>query len=167
MRGPEIVLRPARATDVDALTSLLMQTYHTTWAPMLRPEVAATFASGERTRAYVQAQWPAFTVTVSRDDAAQVVGMVHAAGDFIDALHVAPDRQRQGIGALLLSHAEAGMQANGHTLARLETDTFNTQSRVFYARHGYAEVATYPDEEWDSGFTTVLLTKPLALSHVR
>ncbi|AJC20740.1 GNAT family N-acetyltransferase [Pandoraea pulmonicola] len=167
MRGPEIVLRPALATDIDALTSLLMQTYRTTWAPMLRPEVAATFASGERTRAYVQAQWSAFTVAVPRDDTAQVVGMVHVMGDFIDALHVAPDCQRQGIGALLLAHAEAGMQANGHALARLETDTFNTQSRAFYARHGYAEVATYPDEAWDSGFTTVLLTKSLAPGEAR
>ncbi|MBN4667691.1 GNAT family N-acetyltransferase [Pandoraea nosoerga] len=161
MRGPEIVLRAARATDADALTSLLMRTYHTTWAPMLRAEVAATFASGERTRAYVQAQCPAFTVAVPCDEAARVVGMVHVIGDFIDALHVAPDRQRQGIGARLLAHAEAGMRANGHALARLETDTFNTQSRAFYARHGYAEVAMYPDEAWDSGFTTVLLTKPL------
>ncbi|MCV6806750.1 GNAT family N-acetyltransferase, partial [Achromobacter ruhlandii] len=42
------------------------------------------------------------------------------------------------------------------------TDTFNTQSRAFYGKHGYAEVDTYPDEEWDSGFTTVLLVKPLA-----
>jgi ribosomal protein S18 acetylase RimI-like enzyme len=90
-----------------------------------------------------------------------VVGMVHTLGDFIDALHVAPSQQRRGIGALLLAHAEAHMRAQGHRTARLETDTFNTQSRAFYARHGYAEVAMYPDEEWDSGFTTVLLTKAL------
>jgi ribosomal protein S18 acetylase RimI-like enzyme len=161
MPGPEIVLRNARASDVAALTSILMQTYHATWAPMLRPEAAAAFASGERTQAYVQAHWPEFTVATrgGQDDA--VVGMVHAQGDFIDALHVAPSQQRRGIGVLLLAHAEAHMRAQGHRVARLETDTFNTQSRAFYARQGYAEVATYPDEEWDSGFTTVLLTKAL------
>jgi ribosomal protein S18 acetylase RimI-like enzyme len=161
MRGPEIVLRCARASDVAAVTSLLMQTYHTTWAPMLRPEVAATFASGERTQAYVQAHWHEFTVATPGADGEPVVGMVHTLGDFIDALHVAPSQQRRGIGALLLAHAEAHMRAQGHRTARLETDTFNTQSRAFYARHGYAEVAMYPDEEWDSGFTTVLLTKAL------
>ncbi|MDR3397205.1 MAG: GNAT family N-acetyltransferase [Pandoraea sp.] len=161
MRGPEIVLRNARESDVAALTSLLMQTYHTTWAPMLRPEVAATFASGERTQAYVQAHWHEFTVATQRAEAEPVVGMVHTVGDFIDALHVAPSQQRRGVGALLLAHAEAHMRALGHRTARLETDTFNTQSRAFYARHGYAETAMYPDEEWDSGFTTVLLTKAL------
>ncbi|VVE64119.1 GNAT family N-acetyltransferase [Pandoraea captiosa] len=87
--------------------------------------------------------------------------MVHVIGDFIDALHVSPSRQRQGIGVLLLTHAEAQMRAGGHCLARLETDTFNAQSRAFYVRNGYAEVATYPDDAWDSGFTTVLLTKAL------
>ncbi|VVD95998.1 GNAT family N-acetyltransferase [Pandoraea fibrosis] len=161
MHGPDILLRSARESDIAAVTSLLMQTYYETWAPMLRPEAAAAFASGERTRAYVQGHWPEFTVATSAADDDRVVGMVHGVGDFIDALHVAPAQQRRGIGALLLAHAEAHMRAQGHRVARLETDTFNTQSRAFYARHGYAEVATYPDEEWDSGFTTVLLTKTL------
>ncbi|AKM30833.1 hypothetical protein AB870_13045 [Pandoraea faecigallinarum] len=165
MRGPEIVLRDARASDVDALTQLLMQTYHTTWEPMLRPEVAATFATGERTCAYVRAHWHEVTVAVLHNvdpnADGDVAGMVHVIGDFVDALHVAPSRQRLGIGARLLAHAEAQMRARGHRLARLETDTFNVQSRAFYVRNGYTEVATYPDEAWDSGLTTVLLTKPL------
>ncbi|VVE07664.1 GNAT family N-acetyltransferase [Pandoraea pneumonica] len=158
VRGPEVKLRAACAADIDALTSLLMQTYHTTWAPELRLEVAAKFASGESTRAYIEAHWPEFTVATLEG---VLVGMVHVVGDFIDALHVSPGHQRLGIGAGLLSHAEAQMRASGQSQARLETDTFNTQSRAFYGKYGYAEVATYPDEEWDSGFTTVLLTKAL------
>lgn len=160
-RCPDIALRDARASDVDAVTQLLMQTYRTTWAPMLRPEVAARFASGERTRAYVQAHWPEFVVAVPMASDDDVVGMVHVVGDFIDALHVAPSQQRRGVGALLLARAEAKMRSLGHPLARLETDTFNVQSRAFYVRNGYREVATYPDEEWDNGFITVLLTKAL------
>lgn len=161
MHGPEILLRNARESDVAALTLLLMQTYRETWAPMLRPEAAAAFDSGERTKAYVQGHWREFTVAVPGVDDGRIVGMVHVEGDFIDALHVAPSQQRRGIGALLLAQAESRMRAQGHPLARLETDTFNVQSRAFYASHGYAEVAMYPDEEWDSGFTTVLLTKAL------
>ncbi|WP_322881248.1 GNAT family N-acetyltransferase [Pandoraea sputorum] len=160
-RCPDIVLREAREADIDALTQLLMQTYRTTWAPMLRPEVAAAFASGERTRAYVQTHWHEFVVAVPIASDDEVVGMVHVVGDFIDALHVTPSQQRRGVGALLLAHAESKMRSLGHPLARLETDTFNVQSRTFYVRNGYREVATYPDEAWDSGFTTVLLTKAL------
>lgn len=161
MHGREFALRDARASDEAALTALLMHTYHATWAPMLRPEVAATYASGERTRAYVHAHWAEFTVATPSTDDACIVGMVHVIGDFVDALHVTPSQQRGGVGSLLLAHAEQRMRASGQRLARLETDTFNTQSRAFYARHGYLEVAQYPDEAWDSGFTTVLLTKAL------
>uniref|UniRef100_UPI00210759A9 amidase family protein n=1 Tax=Acidovorax sp. ST3 TaxID=2219062 RepID=UPI00210759A9 len=61
-----------------------------------------------------------------------------------------------------LTEVYENTRAAGFGDARLETDTFNMQSRAFYAKHGYAEVDTYPDEEWDSGFTTVLLVKALA-----
>ena len=46
---------------------------------------------------------------------------------------------------------------SGHAVARLETDTFNTRSQAFYAARGYREAGRYPDEEWNSGLTTVLL----------
>ena len=50
----------------------------------------------------------------------------------------------------------------GVTLARLETDTFNTQSQGFYLALGYREADRYPDLEWHSGFTTILYVKPLS-----
>ena len=88
--------------------------------------------------------------------------MVDWEGNFIWALHVQPDMQRRGVGAALLALAEAAMRQAGVREARLETDDFNVRSRAFYARNGYQEIDTYPDEEWDSGFTTVLLSKRLA-----
>jgi hypothetical protein len=56
---------------------------------------------------------------------------------------------------------ETAIRAAGFAQARLETDSFNMRSRQFYGKHGYAEIDTYPDEEWDSGFTTILLEKRL------
>jgi hypothetical protein len=53
------------------------------------------------------------------------------------------------------------MAAAGHASARLETDTFNQRSQAFYAARGYVEAGRYPDEEWSSGLTTLLLVKPL------
>jgi ribosomal protein S18 acetylase RimI-like enzyme len=60
-----------------------------------------------------------------------------------------------------MDHAEAAMAADGHAQARLETDTFNTRSQAFYAKRGYREAGRYPDEEWNSGLTTLLLVKVL------
>ena len=85
--------------------------------------------------------------------------MVDWEGNFIWALHVQPTCRR-GVGAALLALAEAAMRQAGVREARLETDDFNVRSRA--ARNGYQEIDTYPDEEWDSGFTTVLLSKRLA-----
>ena len=42
-----------------------------------------------------------------------------------------------------------------------ETDTFNVRSQAFYAARGYQEARRYPDTEWDSGLTTILLVKSL------
>ena len=56
---------------------------------------------------------------------------------------------------------EAEIAAAGFSAARLETDTFNTRSRAFYAGRGYREGDRYPDKEWDSGLTTLLLVKAL------
>jgi hypothetical protein len=57
--------------------------------------------------------------------------------------------------------AEAEIARAGHAQARLETDTFNTRSQAFYAARGYVEADRYPDHEWNSGLTTLLLVKPL------
>ena len=58
------------------------------------------------------------------------------------------------------------MVAAGHGEARLETDSVNARSLAFYAGHGYREIDRYPDTEWHSGLTTVLLAKRLAFPTV-
>ncbi len=90
-----------------------------------------------------------------------VAGMVHWSGDFIEALHVAGAHQRLGLGRLLLARAEQEIGKAGLERVRLETDTFNQQSQAFYRAMGYVEMGQYPDEEWDSGLTTVLFEKLL------
>ena len=58
--------------------------------------------------------------------------------------------------------AEVEIARAGFSSVRLETDTFNTISRAFYAAHGFCETDQYPDLEWNSDLTTVLLEKSLA-----
>jgi len=70
-------------------------------------------------------------------------------------------RQGQGVGRKLLSDAEQAIGAAGFGQARLETDTFNLRSQTLYKAVGYVEKVRYPDDEWDSGFTTVLFEKRL------
>ncbi len=153
-----LLIRRAEPTDADAILRILGETYETTWKPELSADAIVRFESSAHTADYVRERLPFFHLACIDGE---VVGLLDWRDDFIDALHVSPRRQRLGIGAALLRHGETAIAGAGHARIRLETDTFNHQARVFYGKHGYAEVDFYPDEEWQSGFTTVLMSKSL------
>lgn len=158
MKQDDILIRPFRLGDEAGVVALLDDTFHSTWAPQLRPQALEQRLREQPGRAYVREMGEAFVLAVKGE---QVLGMIHWEGDFIHALHVIGAAQRSGVGRALLAHAEQAMAAASVAAARLETDTFNTRSRAFYAANGYREIDSYPDEEWDSGLTTLLLEKPL------
>jgi ribosomal protein S18 acetylase RimI-like enzyme len=60
-----------------------------------------------------------------------------------------------------MDRAEAEAAEAGFAAIRLETDTFNTAAQAFYRARGYREAGRYPDTEWNSGLTTLLLVKDL------
>ncbi|MFV3308795.1 GNAT family N-acetyltransferase [Pseudomonas sp. NY15181] len=153
-----ILIRRAEPADADAIQRILGETYEATWKPELTAEAVARFESSAHTAAYVRERLTFFRVACL---GGEVVGLLDWRDDFIDSLHVSPRQQRMGIGVALLRHAEDEIARAGHRQVRLETDTFNRQARAFYGKHGYAEVDFYPDEEWHSGFTTVLMSKAL------
>ncbi|CAM3055483.1 GNAT family N-acetyltransferase [Cupriavidus taiwanensis] len=152
-------IRPALPSDAQAVEAILIDTYLGTWKPQLTPAAAAAFEQQGKTRSYVEARLQEFHVACVNGVPA---AMVDWENNFIWALHVGRTWQRMGLGGALLAHAEAAVARAGHREVRLETDTFNQQSRAFYRRQGYAEIDFYADESWDSGFTTVLLSKALA-----
>ncbi|MEN5181886.1 GNAT family N-acetyltransferase [Comamonas testosteroni] len=153
-----ITIRPALPDDADAIVRILGQTYEATWKPVLTPAAIARFESSGSTLRYVDERICAMHVAMS---GAEIAGVIDWSRDFIDALHVSPRYQGQGIGGQLLRYAEAAMVAAGHAQSRLETDTFNLQARGFYGSHGYQETGFCPDEEWHSGLTTVQMAKQL------
>ena len=141
------------------MRAILRDTFESTWRPAITEAAVQAFLSEDRPGLYVAARGLQFWVA---DRAGEVVGFVDWEGDFVNALHVRAAHARTGVGARLMDHAEAGVAASGHAVARLETDTFNLRSQAFYAARGYRELDRYPDQEWNSGLTTLLLAKPLA-----
>lgn len=152
-------IRPYREADFNDAVGLLRATFHATWEPHLSAEARTWFAAQDISTHYVTTSGTDFLLAERDRD---IVGMVHANANFIEALHVMPGNQRQGIGHGLLAHAEAAMRHAGHRWCRLETDTFNMAARSFYAKNNYSEIDFYPDTEWRSNFTTVLLEKRLS-----
>ncbi|WP_137928939.1 GNAT family N-acetyltransferase [Mesorhizobium comanense] len=158
MPKAQIIVRPAQAGDIPALKQVLQETFEGTWLPHVTDASAKRYVENDIGGRYVEESWPQFTVAEIDGD---VAGMIHWRGDFIEAVHVRAGHQGQGIGHRLLSHAEQAIATAGFAQARLETDTFNERARNVYKAVGYVEKDRYPDDEWDSGFTTVLLVKQL------
>ncbi len=153
-----LLIRQARAADGEALRAILYETFSGTWAPHLTAAAAAAYRAEDRAGAYVARSGTEFWVAERNG---VLAGLVHWRGDFVHALHVRPGQTRARIGVRLMDRAESAIAAAGFDAARLETDTFNTASRDFYAARGYREAGRYPDEEWRSGLTTILLVKRL------
>jgi ribosomal protein S18 acetylase RimI-like enzyme len=161
-RGDDpIAVRRARPDDAPALRAILHDTFESTWAPQVTPAAARAFREQDRPAAYVAERGLQFRVA---ERAGEVVGFVDWDGDFVNALHVRSEHARTGVGGLLMDEAEAAIASAGFPAARLETDTFNARSRAFYGARGYREADSYPDTEWDSGLTTLLLVKALGRS---
>jgi ribosomal protein S18 acetylase RimI-like enzyme len=155
-----MILQVRRAAPGDAaiLRDILHDTFASTWLPEVTAQAAARFRDEDRPAAYAADRAMLFWVAVREG---QVVGFVDHDADFINALHVHSRHARTGVGSALMDHAEAEIAAAGHPSVRLETDTFNIRSQAFYAARGFVEAARYPDEEWGSGLTTLLLVKSL------
>jgi ribosomal protein S18 acetylase RimI-like enzyme len=153
-----IAIRSAREADAVALSAILHDTYETKWLPHMTPAAAKAFRDEDRAALYVASRGIEFLVA---ECGGELVGLVDWDADFVNALHVRSNYARRGIGGQLMDLAEAAMAKAGFRAARLETDTFNTRSRAFYEARGYLEADRYPDTEWDSGFTTILLVKAL------
>lgn len=155
-----MLIRLSRSQDAEGVKAVLMATFQSTWRPNISDEAAAKFLSENRPDRFWQARGDRFWVCELEG---QVAGFVDWDADFINALHVLPVHSRSGIGSRLLEVAEVAIRNAGHGQARLETDTFNATSRAFYARHGYLEMDQYPDEEWGSDLTTILMEKAFSV----
>jgi GNAT superfamily N-acetyltransferase len=151
-----VVVRRACSSDANALRAILHDTFESTWLPQLTTGAARTFREEDRPAAYVAERGALFWL-VEADG--QVVGFIDWDADFVKALHVRASHARRGLGGRLMDRAEAEIAGAGFAAARLETDTFNLRSRAFYAARGYREVDRYPDKEWNSDLTTLLLAK--------
>jgi ribosomal protein S18 acetylase RimI-like enzyme len=155
---PITSLRPSRPTDGQSVAAVLYSTFESTWLPQITATSATRFRNSAKPELYWQERGALFVVA---EIDGHVVGFVDWDADFVNALHVRNDYARRGIGRLLLNHAEGAMIGAGQQQARLETDTFNIASRAFYFAHGYQEREQYPDLEWDSNLTTILMVKAL------
>lgn len=151
-------LRPAGKNDFPAMKAVLSDTFKRTWLPEITPAAATHYVETDIGGAFIDQHGLDMTVA---DVGGTIAGLIFWRNDFVDAVHVVEAFQGKGIGKALMAYAESEMKRAGFAQARLETDTFNERSHAVYRSLGYAEQDRYPDDEWDSGFTTILFVKNL------
>jgi ribosomal protein S18 acetylase RimI-like enzyme len=138
------VVRDAVAGDVPAIAAVVVDTWRDAYAGLLPDDVLAGLSVADR-----EAQWrrfvPAAPPSCCLVAGAPVCGFV-AAGPARDgdpsagqvyAIYVLPSAQGRGLGAALLTGAEARLAAAGFTTASLWVLTTNTPSRLFYEARGW------------------------------
>lgn len=152
------LIRSALPQDHAAVLALLAETFADTWRPQLTAQTIADYHANRAAERYVDAQLAQWLVA---ELDGEVLGFAGRSAGFVDSLHVSAHGRRRGTARALMQALETAMRGEGLALASLETDTFNIGSKALYLALGYREVARYPDEEWNSGLTTIRYGKAL------
>ncbi len=130
--GP-IAFRPARPDDADAIRALVRAAY-AKWIPIIGREprpMQADYAVAVREHDFDIA------VTPDGEMVALIETMLRSDHLWIENIAVAPARQGQGLGMLLLGRAEARARAAGRNELRLLTNGRMDVNIALYRRLGF------------------------------
>ncbi len=141
-----IEIRPAAASDVDAVTALFLRCWRESYAGFLPGRVVAVFDESNARELWLRAlEMPRpGTQGFVAVTGAQVVGITRLGADpdeptsgHVFSLYVDPSIQGQGFGRLLLETADRWFAAEGKPDGTLWVFEANAEARGFYARHGW------------------------------
>ena len=144
-------IRPATLADIPALREMLVATWHATYDATLGVEMVNTIATTWHSLEKLSAECrvaeadPAGNALLVATHAGRIVGTASAhcmpgAPLELARLYIAADCQRGGIGKALLEACIARFP--GTRSARLEVEPRNAGAIAFYARYGFASVAS-------------------------
>ena len=150
--GADRELRRAVASDAAAITELVQRAYaHYPERIGVRPAPMDADYADEIARKEV---W----VAEGSGEIQAILVLRHEADhSFVDNVAVAPDAQGEGLGARLLTLAEARTAASGRREIRLLTNERMHENRALYAHLGWKQY----DHRRDGGFSRVFFRKAL------
>lgn len=157
-------VRTAGERDLEAIKALLAEAWHVTYDAIYGPqrvnEITAEWHSMAALRARLTHPNSEFLVA---DDGESIAGVAFAAAVddgklvWLRQLYVRPEKQRNGIGTMLLEEVEQCFP-EAHEI-RLEVEKENTATVGFYRAWGFATIDT-PQPVQD-GVSILVMEKPL------
>lgn len=145
------LLRDAAAADFEALWKIDQECFP--------PGIAY---SQRELRLYIRHRG-SFTL-VATDENASIAGfiVVHSGRvGHVITIDVISTARRFGVGSLLLGGAEERLRVAGSSAVGLETAVDNVTALLFYKRHGYDVIKTWP-HYYSNGVDALVLRKELA-----
>ncbi|MGY6710516.1 MAG: N-acetyltransferase family protein [Rhizobiaceae bacterium] len=160
-------VRTASPRDIDAVRDLLVATWHDTYDGIYGVERVREITDDWHSIAALKSrlEQPNSEFLVA-DDGASLAGVAFATGSAqekavtLHQLYVHPDRQGQGIGALLLDEIETCFPDADKV--RLEVEQANEKAVTFYLHQGFAKVGTTQDcGQAGSGIPAAIFERPI------
>jgi len=129
-----VAVRPATPDDAAAIARLHVRTHRATYRPLIEgPYHAPPFSRRlAEWNAILQGPGLSFVAT----EGGRIVGFIHAEGDRIEPLHVAPSHQRQGLGRTLFRQVLEGLHARAVPSAIFNVFERNARAIAFYEALG-------------------------------
>lgn len=132
-------LRDFMPGDLEAVEALVRRTIAAAYAPVYSPEAVAFFERFHTRHAILADAVKGVVLVAEADGNLAATGTV--VGSYIKRVFVAPERQRQGLGRLVMAALEARAASQGKPEVRLDA---SLPSKAFYDALGYrTERATY------------------------
>ncbi|MFJ9392669.1 GNAT family N-acetyltransferase [Nocardioides sp. NPDC101246] len=129
------VIRPAAGADLGDLQSLARRVIDTCYRGFLGDEAVDWFIGSGASDEHVATHLEQGGVYCLVQDG-RIIGLSILDGTTVDLMMIDPERQGQGLGRLLLRHAEDTLLAQ-HPTIRLETFSGNTRAMSFYDACGW------------------------------
>ncbi len=140
----DIVLRAAQSTDAGTTGAILSAFIdETDWMPRLYTRAQDIGFAGSM----IESGW--VNVATLQE---HVVGFMARDGVDINALYVAPQHRSKGVGAALITQAQAH---NAHL--KLWTFVANIRAQAFYAQHGFREIGRTDGTNNEEGLPDIQL----------
>jgi ribosomal protein S18 acetylase RimI-like enzyme len=136
-----VVMRPLNAGDIDAISRIHAESCRIAYRFM-----NWDYSLEEVRQWYQEERFPQWDWGAVSEQNGEVLGFIAMSRGHIDQLFVRPERQRIGVGTSLL---EAAL-ARGIRPATLHVFEPNLPARRLYARHGFAEVERWLNEQEDA-----------------
>ena len=150
----ELIIRPAAENDLPAMQALARKTIRRSYRQFMDDEQVDAFINSSSSDHEIARHLKQCKVLEKEE---HIVGFTIYFDNIIHLMMVDPDLHRQGLGGVLLAHAEDELFKLGNTIIRLTTFEDNRQAMNFYRKYGWKE--TKKEKDKSTGIRRVFFEK--------